>query len=327
MVPVMEQRVEYIRNAWYAVLDQADLPKPGRIQKLRRFSKDLIVWCDGSEMTVQEDRCPHKGVPLSLGRTTKDRVKCPYHGMEFGADGACRRIPQYADQSRIPSNFGVKTYPTRLAYGVLWLWWGDGAPEGNVPYFEEVASETRLTRSASAEFPVSFMRVMESHFDLYHVDYIHGWPLRMGRVIEDAQVVVDGRRIRCDTCFATGGFQIGMKARSTILFPALSLQEYGPGMSFKLVAAAHRRAQDMVLHATLRAAVQNADRRPIVECSQQSHVRVESLAGGRAHSVASTTLGGRSRGGSTRHPGGPWHCGVLAYGERSGKERLGVVVV
>src|SRR5690606_1493139 len=196
------------------------------------------VWCDGSEMTVQEDRCPHKGVPLSLGRTTKDRVKCPYHGMEFGADGACRRIPQYADQSRIPSNFGVKTYPTRLAYGVLWLWWGDGAPEGNVPYFEEVASETRLTRSASAEFPVSFMRVMESHFDLYHVDYIHGWPLRMGRVVEDAQVVVDGRRIRCDTCFATGGFQIGMKARSTILFPALSLQEYGPGMSFKLVAAA-----------------------------------------------------------------------------------------
>jgi nitrite reductase/ring-hydroxylating ferredoxin subunit len=30
------------------------------------------------------DRCPHRGVPLSLGRVERSEIQCPFHGWRFG---------------------------------------------------------------------------------------------------------------------------------------------------------------------------------------------------------------------------------------------------
>src|SRR5262249_2712820 len=152
--------------------------------------------------TLQEDRCPHKGAPLSLGKVTGDRVRCAYHGMEFDSEGRCRRIPQLSDQTKIPKNFCANVYPTRLAHGILWLWWGDAEPTAELPFFSEIAGEKKLTACSALAFPASFLRVMESHFDLYHVDHLHDWPLRVGKLIKDARTeVLEGRRIRCENVY------------------------------------------------------------------------------------------------------------------------------
>lgn len=39
------------------------------------------------------DRCPHRGIPLSMGRCERGRVVCAYHGWEFDGEGQCLRIP------------------------------------------------------------------------------------------------------------------------------------------------------------------------------------------------------------------------------------------
>lgn len=39
------------------------------------------------------DRCPHRNVPLSMGRCRQGRLACAYHGWEFDGDGTCRLIP------------------------------------------------------------------------------------------------------------------------------------------------------------------------------------------------------------------------------------------
>src|SRR6478609_12222467 len=40
------------------------------------------------------DRCPHRNVPLSLGRVvTGGRLECAYHGWQFENGGRCAKIP------------------------------------------------------------------------------------------------------------------------------------------------------------------------------------------------------------------------------------------
>jgi nitrite reductase/ring-hydroxylating ferredoxin subunit len=63
----------------------------------------LAVTVDGTELVLfrdrqgrpaaMPDRCPHRGLPLSMGECRKGRLVCHYHGWEFDHEGVCQRIP------------------------------------------------------------------------------------------------------------------------------------------------------------------------------------------------------------------------------------------
>ena len=48
---------------------------------------------DGGRPTAVPDRCPHRGVPLSMGHCRSGRIVCRYHGWTFDGDGVCVAIP------------------------------------------------------------------------------------------------------------------------------------------------------------------------------------------------------------------------------------------
>lgn len=47
----------------------------------------------GAAPVVFADRCPHRLVPLSTATLDGGRLRCAYHGWEFGTDGRCVRLP------------------------------------------------------------------------------------------------------------------------------------------------------------------------------------------------------------------------------------------
>ncbi|PZU07233.1 aromatic ring-hydroxylating dioxygenase subunit alpha [Sphingomonas sp.] len=84
------------------------------------LDEQLIVYrsADGA-IVVANDICPHRGVPLSMGSYDGASVACAYHGLRFGAEGRCIKIPAHPDRS-IPSQFHLATYPMIEAYGLVW---------------------------------------------------------------------------------------------------------------------------------------------------------------------------------------------------------------
>jgi vanillate O-demethylase monooxygenase subunit len=79
----------------------------------------LVVYRAGGQIVVARDLCPHRGVPLSMGHVEGEEIVCAYHGLRYGPDGRCRKIPAHPDLT--PSTkFTVSTFPAVERYGLLW---------------------------------------------------------------------------------------------------------------------------------------------------------------------------------------------------------------
>src|SRR4029079_2753344 len=74
---------------------------------------------DGTPVAL-EDRCPHRRLPLSMGKLGgADVLQCHYHGLRFAPTRACVRVP---GQDMIPATARVKSYPVVERYKWLWIW-------------------------------------------------------------------------------------------------------------------------------------------------------------------------------------------------------------
>jgi len=77
---------------------------------------------EAGAVVALRDQCPHRKLPLSRGRLCGDEIECGYHGMRFGIDGRCTRIP---GQDHIPGGAKVRSYPVVEAMQMVWIWLGD----------------------------------------------------------------------------------------------------------------------------------------------------------------------------------------------------------
>jgi vanillate O-demethylase monooxygenase subunit len=104
---------------WYPVAASADVA-PGPVAATL-LDEPLVVYRAGGSLVVARDICPHRGVPLSMGRAGGNGayVACAYHGLRFGAEGACIHIPAEPKRA-IPQRLHLRTYPAVERYGLIW---------------------------------------------------------------------------------------------------------------------------------------------------------------------------------------------------------------
>ncbi|MDB5870465.1 MAG: rieske [2Fe-2S] domain protein [Polaromonas sp.] len=86
----------------------------------------LVVFRDSTGAAVAlEDRCPHRRVPLSIGRIKEGHLQCAYHGWTFnGSTGSCTAIPNLDEGERVPARYAARAYPVREASGFVHVWLG-----------------------------------------------------------------------------------------------------------------------------------------------------------------------------------------------------------
>ncbi|WP_421955980.1 Rieske 2Fe-2S domain-containing protein [Polaromonas sp.] len=113
----------WIQNAWYVAAFSRDLEHALLPRTMLGKAVLLYRGRDGKPVAMA-DKCPHRGVPLSLGKLVDGMVRCTYHGLRIDSDGQCRHIPC---QTLIPAQARVATYPVAEKYGFTWVWMGEAA--------------------------------------------------------------------------------------------------------------------------------------------------------------------------------------------------------
>jgi vanillate O-demethylase monooxygenase subunit len=113
----------YPTKCWYvaATSDEVGEDPLGR----RLLDRDIVLWRthDGQAVAF-DDRCAHRGFPLSDGQVDGDRLICGYHGCAYTADGRCVHVPTQTD---VPTGMVVRTFPILEEPPFVWIWLGPPA--------------------------------------------------------------------------------------------------------------------------------------------------------------------------------------------------------
>ena len=97
------------------------------------LGQELAVWrADTGTVNAWENRCPHRGVRLSVGTNLGHVLKCRYHGWTFeSGSGRCVERPAHPGQ-KPPALARARVFPCVEEYGYVWvrlLWAGEDAGE------------------------------------------------------------------------------------------------------------------------------------------------------------------------------------------------------
>lgn len=163
----------FIRNDWYVAGLSSDFSNA--LNALVILGDKIVLYrkADGTAVAL-ENACPHRKVPLSMGRIENDNVVCGYHGLTFDCSGACVAAPTQPDA--IPGRAKVRRYPVEDRYGFLWIWMGDPeqADTGkiiDIPSYDDPSwGKTAL---GHLEMACNYLWIMENLLDPSHVAWVH----------------------------------------------------------------------------------------------------------------------------------------------------------
>ncbi|MDR3505057.1 MAG: aromatic ring-hydroxylating dioxygenase subunit alpha [Acidocella sp.] len=164
----------FLENAWYVAALSTDLNGTDLLSRTLLNRNVLMYRTENGEAVAMQDRCPHRFVPLHLGKRDGDEVVCPYHGLRFNGSGACTHNPH--GNKLIPKAAKVRTYPVLERYGFVWIWLSDAeADESLLPDYspldighENAVAYTYMHTAANYEL------IVDNVMDLSHIDHLHG---------------------------------------------------------------------------------------------------------------------------------------------------------
>ena len=174
----LDERIERmvgtgLRNRWWCIGPSAMIAD--KAIGLTRLGTKLVGWRDAAgKINLIDDRCPHRGAPLSLGRLEDGRLSCRYHGAEVAGDGTVTAMPAYPECPYVGRKM-VRAYPVVEHFQGLWAWFGDDDHPDPVP----LVFPGEFTSSEWTGFPVTqtwqtnYQYVWDNVIDIMHPEYLH----------------------------------------------------------------------------------------------------------------------------------------------------------
>jgi vanillate O-demethylase monooxygenase subunit len=168
---LVETDWEILSRHWFAVARLADLgDKPLATMLL---DVKLVVYRTPGGVHVARDLCPHRGVPLSMGWVEGEELVCVYHGLRFGPDGQCRKIPSQPNVTPSPQ-FAAAMLPAIERYGLVWTSLDPADDGDNIPPFpawDDPAFQQIVPPYVDIEAAPG--RQVEGFVDVAHFAWVH----------------------------------------------------------------------------------------------------------------------------------------------------------
>ena len=163
----------YLRQCWYVAAWSDEVTRT----PLRRVMLDepvvLFRRQDGSAAALA-DLCPHRFLPLSLGKLEGDEIACSYHGLRFNTEGACTLVPH--GDGTVPRSARVARYTLAERNGVVWIWMGapDRADVALIPADFDILADPAFTAvRGMLQVQADYQLVTDNLLDLSHAQFLH----------------------------------------------------------------------------------------------------------------------------------------------------------
>ena len=186
----------FLKNHWYAAAFSDEVRQ--EILPRTLMNEEVILYRTASgDPVMLEDKCAHRGLPLSMGRLVGDDIQCGYHGLVYDRCGDCVRVPS---QDTVPRGAAVRAFPTIEKHGFVWAWMGDveKADPSTIPDYGPVDDTSLLKTKFRVVLGCNYQLHIDNLLDLSHIAYVHNTTTGNEDVGENTDVVTerDGDTVR-----------------------------------------------------------------------------------------------------------------------------------
>jgi len=161
---------------WYPVSWSSKIT--GRPQAFTICGHKVVLIRDGGTAYALHDRCPHRGVPLSLGNQQfPGTLSCPYHGWTYRlSDGGLCAVITDGPDSPICGRVAVARYPVAERLGMVWIYIAAAGEEPHpiddqLP--EELVANPFVMGGRIEPRAGNWRFAAENGFDEGHAKYLH----------------------------------------------------------------------------------------------------------------------------------------------------------
>ncbi len=108
-------------DRWFPVA-RAEEVVPRHVVQAQLLDQEIALWRDDAgAVNAWENRCPHRGVRLSIGLNTGTELRCQYHGWRYATGtGQCTYIPAHPSQ-KPAATMRVGRFGVTEVDGFVWV--------------------------------------------------------------------------------------------------------------------------------------------------------------------------------------------------------------
>ena len=186
----------YLRHFWHPVctLKELETSNPQGVGPIGRtlLRENIVIAKINGKIVAMYDRCAHRFSRLSAGKIVNDRLQCPYHGWQYGADGKCVHIPA-CPRDPIPKNARITAYECEVKYELVWVRLDSSWGVTTIPYCGgwDNPEYKRVIVADPYDWASSAERRWENFTDFSHFAYVHPGTLYDPAYAEPSIVPID----------------------------------------------------------------------------------------------------------------------------------------
>jgi phenylpropionate dioxygenase-like ring-hydroxylating dioxygenase large terminal subunit len=161
-----------VRKHWYVLAESHEVSK--RPVKRLLFGDPIVLFRDATgAVGALQDRCPHRNVPLSMGRIKNGNLECGYHGWQFNTRGECQAVPGLCGEATSANRY-APSHAVREQEGYIWVYGEANSEPINEPYrLPNLDGPGYTTVRRTVDFPGSLHQTIENALDVPHTAYLH----------------------------------------------------------------------------------------------------------------------------------------------------------
>lgn len=164
-----------LRRFWFPALLASEVAEPdGEPRRLRLLGEDLVAFRDtDGRLGVVDAHCAHRRAHLYFGRNEECGLRCVYHGWKYDVSGQCVDMPSEPVETDFKHRVSLRSYPNKVAGGVVWIYMGPPELAAELPDFEWAGLQASRSIVTKREQHCNWAQAVEGGIDSSHISYLH----------------------------------------------------------------------------------------------------------------------------------------------------------